>query len=62
MTTNIYLARLLAQERERDIKEYAEVRRRLRASRPARERSGSWLARLFHRQRSDVTGTTCVPA
>ena len=62
MTTNIYLARLLAGERERDIREYAETRRRLHESLPARERGGSWLARLFHRKDAEVTGATCVPA
>jgi hypothetical protein len=62
MTTNIYLARLLAEERERDIRQYAEARRRLRESEPPREHSGSWLARLFHRGHAEVTGATCAPA
>jgi hypothetical protein len=59
MTTNIYLARLLAEEREHDFRQYAEARQAHRASLPAREQDGSWLARLFHHHHSDdVTHVT----
>ena len=52
MNTNIALAQQLAKERQHEIRQYAELRRRVRESFPARE---PWWRRLF---RHEVTTAT----
>ena len=63
MTTNIYLARLLAQEREQDMLRYIERRRRQLAARSPRQ---SWRERLLEHlpfnHPAPVTGSTCTAA
>ncbi|HSV40930.1 MAG TPA: hypothetical protein VLI04_19365 [Nocardioidaceae bacterium] len=63
MTTNIYLARLIAQERENDMLRYVESRRRQLAARPARP---SWKERLLQhlpfKHSESVTADTCIAA
>jgi hypothetical protein len=63
MTTNIYLARLLAQEREQDMLRYLEHRRRQLA---ARSPHPSWRERLLEhlpfKTSAPVTGSTCTAA
>jgi len=63
MTTNIYLARLIAQEREQDLLRHVEGRRRQLAARGPRL---SWRERLLQhapfKHSAQVTGDTCIAA
>lgn len=65
MTTNIYLAKLLGAERQQDLLQEAEARRRALAARGPRL---SWRDRLFHPDRDPrpaaptVTGDTWIAA
>jgi hypothetical protein len=64
MTPNIYLARLLATEREQDMTRYVAHRRQVAATKTPRP---SWWDRLVAARRArradrQVTGDTCIAA
>jgi hypothetical protein len=63
MNTNIYLAQLLAKERQHDITTAAEERRRLREALPAREPLTARIHHLLHHDGGrSMTGPTCETA